>query len=211
MLGQPATEAAIARARETPSLEVGWHVHLVDSRPCTLDRWPWDNSPARAGFALAFSRRARALVRDEIRAQWDAFCATGLRCGFVSGHHHLHIHPFVRSVVEETLPADFDGWIRWGEPRFFDAGASNALYGALHAVFQARKRWSFKISTTLWGLDRVEAMDAAEIAAVVPALGEGLHEFMFHPRRRERDRDTECLMALRGGISGRHEIAAEDG
>ncbi|HEU4618704.1 MAG TPA: ChbG/HpnK family deacetylase [Gammaproteobacteria bacterium] len=198
MMGQPATEAAVARARDLSSLEIGWHLHLVDSRPCTVDRWPWGRSPALAGFALGFSRRMRALVRDEIRAQWDAFCATGLRCRFISGHHHLHVHPFVRTVLAETLPSDFDGWIRWGEPRFFEARASKLLYRLLHGLFQAPEYWRFPVSTTLWGLDRIEAMNAAEIAAVLPSLGEGLHEFMFHPRCLERDADTECLVALRG-------------
>jgi predicted glycoside hydrolase/deacetylase ChbG (UPF0249 family) len=205
MVGQPATQAAIARAHDTPGLEIGWHMHLVDSRPCTVDRWPWGGSAAQAGFALGFSRRMRTLVRDEIRAQWELFCAAGLRCRFLSGHHHLHIHPFVRSVLEETLPADFDGWIRWGKPRFFAAATSAApklLYGALHGIFQAPMRWPFTVSTTLWGLDRIEAMNAAEIAGVLPALGEGLHEFMFHPRCVAHDADTECLLALRGGRRG---------
>jgi hypothetical protein len=196
MMGQPATQAAIARARDTPSLEVGWHLHLVDSRPCTLDEWPWGSSPARAGIALGCSRRVRALVRDEIRAQWEALCASGLRCAFLSGHHHLHIHPFVRRVVEEILPADFDGWVRWGKPRFFGACVPNLLYGAVYRTLQAPVAWPFRVSTTLWGLDRLEAMNAAEIAAVLPSLDEGLHEFMFHPRALDHDADTECLLAL---------------
>jgi predicted glycoside hydrolase/deacetylase ChbG (UPF0249 family) len=201
MLGQPATHAAVCRARELPHLEIGWHLHLSDSHPCTLDRWPWDGSEARAGFALGLSRRTRALVRDEIRAQWDAFRETGLGCRFVSGHHHLHVHPFVRDVLAETLPADFDGWIRWGEPKFFEACPSSLFYRALHGLLQTRRHWPFTVSTTLWGLDRIEAMNATEIAAVLPLLGDGLHEFMFHPRRLERDADTECLLALRGACA----------
>jgi predicted glycoside hydrolase/deacetylase ChbG (UPF0249 family) len=198
MMGQPATEAAVERARQLPSLEIGWHLHLADSRPCALDRWPWGSSPARAGLALGFSRRLRALVRDEIRAQWEAFCETGLPCRFVSGHHHLHVHPFVRTVIAETLPAGFDGWIRWGRPRFFAAHPSRILYRGLYRALQAPYRWAFTASTTLWGLDRLEAMQAAEISAVLPSLGDGLHEFMFHPRAPARDADTECLLALRG-------------
>jgi len=196
MMGQPATDSAVARARETPTLEIGWHLHLLDSRPCTVESWPWGRSPPRAGFALACSPRMRQLVRDEIAAQWEAYSATGLPCRFVSSHHHLHVHPFVRRVLEQTLPPDFEGWIRWGEPRFFAERGRNRLYGSLYRLFQAPVRWPFAVSTTLWGLDRVEAMDATEVAAVLPTLGDGLHEFMFHPRRLGTDADLRCLLSL---------------
>lgn len=197
MMGQPATEAAIERARELPSLEIGWHLHLLDSVPCTTEAWPWGGSPARAGLAMGLSRHGRRLAAAEIRAQWQAFERSGLHCRFVSGHHHLHVHPFVRRTLAETLPRHFDGWIRWGAPRFFGrAGAARLLNGALHRLLQAPRPWRFAASTTLWGLDRIEAMDAAEIASVLPTLGDGLHEFMFHPRRVEADADTRCLLEL---------------
>jgi hypothetical protein len=41
-------------------------------------------------------------------------------------------------------------------------------------------------------------MDAAEISTVLPTLGDGLHEFLFHPRTAdESDPDTRCLLALK--------------
>jgi hypothetical protein len=45
-------------------------------------------------------------------------------------------------------------------------------------------------------------MNAQEIAAVIPDLGAGLHEFIFHPRSLEADRDTRCLMELREVCGG---------
>ncbi len=198
MMGQPGTEAAVTRAREVPQLQIGLHLHLVDSQPLTLERWPW-RSPMGAGFALGLSPHMRRLAREEVRAQWDAFERTGLPCRFVSGHHHLHAHPFVRRMLIETLPAGFDGWIRWGTPRFFAPSAMQLGYGTLHFLLQNRMQpWPFATSTTLWGLDRIESMRAAEIEAALPGLGDGLHEFMFHPRRIETDADTSCLVELRG-------------
>lgn len=197
MLGQPATEAAVAQAREHPSLQVGWHLHLVDSRPCTLSRWPWGDSPAAAGFALGLSARMRRLARQEIQHQWAAFQETRLPCRFVNAHHHLHVHPFVRRTLLEIVPSDFTGWIRWGRPCFF--GRSRVFYRALHHLLQRphRERWPFRASSTLWGIDRTCAMHAREIAGVLPSLGPGLHEFLFHPRRIEADADTDCLLKLR--------------
>ncbi len=82
MMGQPATDDAVQLAKETPTLQVGWHLHLCDSRPVTAPAWPWGRSHWRAGFGIAFSP---GLMRREVRAQWELFRATGLRCGSAAG------------------------------------------------------------------------------------------------------------------------------
>jgi hypothetical protein len=198
MMGQPGTEAAVALARQHPSLQVGWHLHLADSRPCTVSKWPWENSLARAGFAMGFSVRMRELVRCELAYQWEAFCDTGLPCRFANSHHHLHIHPFVRRALFKTLPADFAGWVRWGRPSFFGHDVPRLAYRVLDTLLQAphRRHPPFRLSTTLWGIDRTFQMNPGEVAAVLPGLTGGLHEFMFHPRRVQSDQDTACLVGL---------------
>lgn len=201
MLGQPGTDDAIARARENPSLQIGWHLHLNDSRPLTVSEWPWGRSPARAGWAIAVSPSARALARREIEEQWRAFSETGLECRFVNAHHHLHWHPFVRRQIVATITAagGFDGWIRWGRLSFIDRDSAPLGYALVEALLQEpqRDRLALRPSTTLWGLDRTFAMQSNEIAALIPGLGEGLHEFMFHPRPGDADADTRCLIELR--------------
>lgn len=202
MMGQPATETAVAMAREHPSLEVGWHLHLADSRPCSRSEWPWGRSPVGAGFAIGLSARMRDLIMREIECQWEAYRETGIPCRFVSAHHHLHLHPVVLRKLTETLPSDFDGWVRWGQPRFFGLGPWKVFYQLLDALFQAphRRRSPFRLSTTLWGIDRTFRMNAGEILRVIPTLGQGLHEFMFHPRRVEDDSDTLALLELRNHL-----------
>ncbi len=199
MIGQEGTENAIALARAHPSLLVGWHLHLNDSLPCTVPHWPWGASPAKAGFAMGFSPAMRALVRREVAAQWQAFLDSGLECHFVNVHHHLQFHPFVRRVLVETLSSssEFLGWLRWGRPRFFAGGGLG--YDILNLLFHTpfRNRLPFQLTTSVWGIDRPFAMNAREIASVIPELGAGLHEFIFHPRSLEADRDTRCLMDLR--------------
>lgn len=196
MLGQPGTEEAVKLAYENPQLEIGWHLHVVDSQPLTCAEWPW-RTPAAAGFAIGFSRRARTLVRTEIELQWDAFLKTGLDCSFVNGHHHLCIHPFVRKTLEATIGDKFNGWLRWATPQFF--GANKISYHILDKLLQAphRSRLPYELSNTLWGIDRSFSMNAKEVAAVIPTLGNGLHEFMFHPRQIESDNDTQCLLELK--------------
>ncbi len=197
MMGQAATDHALELASAAPSLEVGWHLHLVDSRPLTLDAWPWGASHARAGLALGLSPRARTAVRREIEAQWTAYRGTGLPCRFANAHHHLHIHPFVRRTMLEVMGSDFDGWLRWGRLRCFDRTAPALGFRLLDRALMAphRGRLPYRESITLWGIDRTFRMRAEEIRRVLPALGDGLHEFMFHPRSLDHQ-DTRCLLEL---------------
>lgn len=200
MMGQPGTDDAVELALAHPSLQVGWHLHLNDSEPMTIPEWPWGKSPARAGMSIAVSPRARSLVRDEIDQQWRALRDSGLECRFVNAHHHLHWHPYVRRQLVATVEADgFDGWMRWGRLRFMDRDSAPLGYALVESLLQEPQRGRLPVrqSTTLWGLDRTFGMDANKIATLLPTLGDGLHEFMFHPRPGGEDADTRCLIELR--------------
>jgi hypothetical protein len=197
MMGQPGTDHAVRRAREHPTLQIGWHLHLTDSRPCTRPAWPWGSSPAAAGLAIGLWPPARRLAAREIHHQWRSFRSTGLPCRFVNAHHHLHFHPFVRKALLEVLPDDFTGWMRWGRVRFFPPGRLPLGYRWLETriVAPGRRRIPFALSDTLWGVDRTFAMEAREVARVLVELGDGRHEFLFHPRR-VGDADSRCLVEL---------------
>jgi len=51
MMAQPGTEEAVAMARAHPRLQIGWHLHLNDSCPATMARWPWVLHLSRLGLA----------------------------------------------------------------------------------------------------------------------------------------------------------------
>lgn len=202
MMGQPGTAHAVDLARAHPSLQVGWHLHLCDSRPVTVETWPWGASAPRAGFAFGLLPAARRLMRREIAAQWELFRATGLPCRFVNCHHHLHTHPAVYHALTEVLAAGgFDGWIRLGRPRAFDpAPARRAAYALAERVFRRRRQLSpWRSADTLWGMDRTFRMEAGEVGRAIAALPDGFHEFLFHPRA-GTCRDTACLLALKGTV-----------
>jgi predicted glycoside hydrolase/deacetylase ChbG (UPF0249 family) len=198
MLGQAATAHAVALARETPTLQIGWHVQLCDARPLTRAAWPWPDSPLRAGLALGRAAH-RDFLAAELAAQWEAFRATGLRCAFVNGHHHLHVHPAVLRELRRLLPADYAGWVRGFGVRLFGRPTPvSAQLAALVAPLARRglARSGFRLSDSLWGLDRLHAMQAAEIRAALTKLPPGFHEFIFHPRS-EEDADCSALVELR--------------
>jgi predicted glycoside hydrolase/deacetylase ChbG (UPF0249 family) len=178
MMAQPATEAAVQLARATPSLQVGWHLHLNDSVPATIERWPW----------------------GEVARQWELFQATGLDCRFINSHHHLHTHPFVYRALLETVGPQFSGWIRLGRPCAYRNLGRSLLWSALNAVFLERRRRlsRWRSTDTLWGVR--PRLNARDIRSTIATLPDGFHEFLFHPRSRACP-DTLCLLELRNSFA----------
>src|ERR1051325_3000870 len=98
------------RARCLPGLAVGLHVVLVDgeavSPPGTIPGLSgldgrFDDNQARAGLRFFFSPTARPQIAAEIRAQFEAFRATGLALDHVNAHKHMHLHPTVARLIVE--------------------------------------------------------------------------------------------------------------
>jgi predicted glycoside hydrolase/deacetylase ChbG (UPF0249 family) len=201
MMGQPGSEEAVMLAKHYPGMTIGWHLHLNDSIPMTVPAWPWGESSTQAGFAIGLDPKARRLAREEIRVQWEAYRATGLRCDFITTHHHLHVHPMILPRVVETVGVGFTGWLRLGQPCFFKSPAATAaLRPVMHLErWRAGRSCKWKISDTIWGIDRTFCMETDEVRAALGKLGEGHHEFIFHPRVADpaKDRDFKTLLELK--------------
>jgi predicted glycoside hydrolase/deacetylase ChbG (UPF0249 family) len=199
MLGQPGTAEAIDLARQHPTLQVGWHLHLCDSLPVTVPAWPWGASPARAGWAIGLLPAAWKLMQREVAAQWQLYRESQLPCAFFNTHHHLHQHPYVWKQALRVMGDDFHGWIRLARTCYFDSTFLRRQLGTLSELTRRRRRLdtSAPFSDTLWGLDRICAMQAREIRTVMPNLHKGFHEFMFHPRRLGDDPDLTALLELK--------------
>lgn len=104
MINERAAEEAVQLAQATPTLAVGLHLVLVLGRaalaPATIPHLvdaagKFTNSPFIAGVKYYFSPAARRELRQEMRAQFEKFRATGLPCSHVDGHTHLHMHPVI--------------------------------------------------------------------------------------------------------------------
>src|SRR5258706_13795818 len=88
-----AFDDAVARLRETPSLEVGVHLALVEERALTTGR------PMPRGYVQFLLSRRRVGVERELRAQIERVLATGLRVAHVNGPQHLHAVPSIFRLV----------------------------------------------------------------------------------------------------------------
>jgi hopanoid biosynthesis associated protein HpnK len=108
MVGSPAAFDAVARARACPGLRVGLHLVLADGLPVLPpSRIPdlvdasgrFGGEMARDGVRFFFLPRVRRQLAMEIRAQFEAFAATGLPLDHVNAHKHFHLHPTVLSLM----------------------------------------------------------------------------------------------------------------
>jgi len=206
MVGQPAAGDAIARAKRLPGLRVGLHVTLTGGAlpllgperiPELVDRQ--GRLPARLaafGVKLAASAALRRQAWAEIRAQFEAFAATGLTLDHANAHQHFHQHPF---VLEAMIRIGRDFGLRAvrvpHEPlwlaRAVDATAPGA--GRLEAAAWAlgtgwmRRRLraaGLECNDYLFGLRSSGRTDEAALCQALGALRPGVAEIYLHPASR---------------------------
>src|SRR5262245_57345474 len=110
MVTGEAFEHAVSVAQAHPALAVGIHLVTVMGRavlppaaiPTLVDATGhFVSNPTRAGLKYYFSPQARRELRQELRAQFDTFAATGLRLSHIDGHLHMHVHPVIFQAALE--------------------------------------------------------------------------------------------------------------
>lgn len=108
MVGAPAAKDAIDVAHASPGLRVGLHLVLADGASVLPPRAIPDLVDAQGRFGARMVRdgarffclpRVRRQLALEIRAQFEAFAATGLALDHVNAHKHFHLHPTVLSLI----------------------------------------------------------------------------------------------------------------
>jgi hopanoid biosynthesis associated protein HpnK len=199
MVSAPAAADAVARARRMPSLRVGLHLVLVEAWP-TLPAADLPDLTDAAGLmradmgrlGLDFARKpaARRQLGAEIRAQFEAYRATGLPLDHVNAHKHFQVHPLIAGAVLRVgrdfgmralrVPREPREILRRAEPGARPRPALDiAPWAALLAV-RARQAGLLIPDRTL-GLAWSGAMTPARVAALLTQLPDGLTELYTHP------------------------------
>ena len=110
MVGAPAATRAVELARRLPRLAVGLHLALVDAAPVLppsavpdlVDKHGrFRANMAFAGATIFFLPHVRKQMEAEVRAQFEAYRATGLALDHVNAHKHFHMHPSILSTILE--------------------------------------------------------------------------------------------------------------
>ncbi|WP_019467245.1 hopanoid biosynthesis-associated protein HpnK [Dyella japonica] len=186
MVTAPAAADAVARARRLPGLAVGLHLVLADgpsalppSRiPALVDaRGQFGNHMARDGVRFFFLPHVRRQLAEEIRAQFEAFAATGLPLDHVNAHKHFHLHPTVLSLIL-SIGRDYGlRAVRWpAEP-----GSGPWLKPWLALMRHRLRRAGMLSNDHVFGIHQTGGMDEQALLDVVQRLPDGLSEVYLHP------------------------------
>jgi hopanoid biosynthesis associated protein HpnK len=199
MVSAPAAADAIARARLMPSLRVGLHLVLVEGRPVlpasAVTRLVdgtgvFRSDMATLGAVIAVSRQARRQLGAEIRAQFEAFAATGLSLDHCNAHKHFHLHPVVGGLMVEIgagfglravrIPLEPAQLLRAIEPH--TSWAPAPLTAAFARRLRRRVRAAGLIAPDrVFGLQWSGQMTQARLAGLIRHLPNGLSEIYVHP------------------------------
>lgn len=205
MIGAPAAEDAVERARSLPSLGVGLHLTLIDGRPVLPpDKIPglvgpdgrFFSNAFRIGLALYVSSELRRQAEAEIKAQFERFLRTGLRLDHVNAHRHFHLHPVVlQSVIGVAARLDrppvriplepFIPSFRASRSRLFGRLLSSAFYFAQTRRMRRNLREAgIPSNDHLFGLNDSGALTEPLLLGLLDHLPDGVSEIYCHPATR---------------------------
>ena len=223
MVAAPAAADAVERAKRLPGLRVGLHLVLASGPAClppaqipdlvdASGHFPDDM--ARAGVKFFFSPSARRQVAAEIRAQFEAFRATGLTLDHVNAHRHFHLHPTLTYLILaigrdyglkamrvplEPLPALRPAAAAEGKT------VSAPFYTPWIKLLAWRlRRRGIAVNDHMVGLAWTGAMTEKRVLALLPQVPDGVTELYAHPATHQ----TPALAALMPDYQPAAELAA---
>jgi hopanoid biosynthesis associated protein HpnK len=199
MVGAPAAEDAVRRARELPQLRVGLHLVLADGFAVLPREQIPDlvDADGRFGegmwldgvryFALPAVRRQ---LEAEIRAQFEAFSRTGLTLDHVNAHKHFHLHPTLLAMIVRIGREFGLSAVRVPyEPMWYSARGAN--FGAIAAsaflmpwvsLMKARLRaGGIRHNDQVFGIASTGQLDESTLLDILGKLPSGVTEIYLHP------------------------------
>jgi hopanoid biosynthesis associated protein HpnK len=215
MVAAPAFADAVARARRSPNLHVGLHLVVIEGTPIlppaeipglvdATGRFPSDQF--RLGLKYFFRPAIRRQLAAEIRAQFEAFAATGLPLDHANAHKHMHLHPVIgRLMIEIGRDYGLRAIRIPAEPASAGQTFGNrALRHWCRILRRQARRAGMRTNDHLLGLTQTGHMTPGTVQAALQNLPPGLTEMYFHPATR---RDP-VLVQLMPGYDHLAELAA---
>lgn len=207
MAAAPAAEEAVAIARRNPRLRVGLHLALVEAQPALeAEHIPnlvnaagqFRDDMAWMGAEIYFRQHVHRQMLTEMRAQFEAFRATGLALDHVNAHKHYHLHPSIaRAIIAMArefgvkhvrVPYEPAAVLRAIEGRKTRTAGRAMAYGA-RRLRRSLARAGIASADRVFGLAWSGAMTRERMLGILARLPEGSTEIYLHP-------------AVAGGFSG---------
>jgi len=210
MVAAPAAADAVARAKSLPNLNVGLHIVLIDGDSIlgharlphiTTPDGRFPKTQAALGIKYFFCPAARAELRAEIRAQFEAYASSGLPLHHADAHKHMHLHPTVGKYLIEIgkefglarirVPAEPPAVLKaCGEPITF---ADRALYAWTRILRAQVRRANLATTENVFGIKWSGHMTLARVTRLLEHLPTAGAEIYFHPAT-TRDATLTALM-----------------
>lgn len=202
MAGMPATERAVAYAKDHPQFSFGVHFYLVDEAPmCMPDEIPsmidpktgklW---PTRKFILRNFMGLIRVEdLKREMRAQFLSIKDAGVPISHVDGHGHNHRLPQSIKALAELKDELGFGKVRRCQDLAVVGGKLGLLSRAINGPMQKRlDKAGFK-TTDHFLMNAGHSSDPKWFSKALESLPEGITEIGVHPGADEEWRriDTE--------------------
>jgi hopanoid biosynthesis associated protein HpnK len=210
MVAAPAAADAVARARRLPGLAVGLHLVLVDGDSVlghpqlphiTGQDGRFGTDQVARGLRYFASPAARRELAREIRAQFEAYRATGLVLHHADCHKHMHLHPTVARLMI-AIGRDY-GLTRIRVPAEPPAAlaacgdaptvADRALYAWSRVLRRQARRAGLTSPDHVFGIKWSGRMSAEKLRLLRRHLPPGSSEIYLHPAT-SHDADLARLM-----------------
>ncbi|HET9389525.1 MAG TPA: hopanoid biosynthesis-associated protein HpnK [Steroidobacteraceae bacterium] len=198
MVGAPASPDAVRRARALPGLRVGLHIVLADGWsvlphrqiPALVDReGRFPDRMLVEGLRYFTLRRARRQLEAEIRAQFEAFAATGLPLDHVNAHKHFHLHPTLLGMILRIgrefglnamrVPRE----PRAAAPHGALAASASAMLMGPWLMWMRRRLRAMGVAHNdqVFGIAASGSLDEPVLLRILAKLPPGTTEIYFHP------------------------------
>jgi predicted glycoside hydrolase/deacetylase ChbG (UPF0249 family) len=178
MAGGPAFEHAVELARETPSLDVGVHLTLLQTTSVLTGK------PLPVGFpALLQAIGSRRIdVYGELSAQVRKIIAAGIAPSHLDAHKHTHILPPVASAVARIVQEFGIRWVR----KPFDFGLTSGFAARVmrtqRSGLQRKLVDAGALATDYFaGFSLTGYLNETTLLQLVEDLPAGSTELMCHP------------------------------
>ena len=178
-----AFDHAVGLAHQTPGLDVGCHLVLVQGKS-VLD--PARDLPATLPALVRALAQKKLQVYDELVAQVRKIARAGIRPTHIDTHKHTHLLPPVLDAVAQIAQEYRIPWVRRPFDFGIDAGARIVKSAISVGLRITRPRFTkalgnLKATDHFTGFQITGSLNGANLIDTLERLPEGLTEFMCHP------------------------------
>jgi predicted glycoside hydrolase/deacetylase ChbG (UPF0249 family) len=178
MAGGGAFDHAVALARETPSLDIGVHLTLLQTTSALTGKPLPKDLTSLMGAIVA----RRIDLDAELSAQVRKVIASGIAPTHLDTHKHTHILPPVASAIARIVREFRVRWVR----KPFDFGLTSGFAARLmrtqHSGLQRKLREAGALTTDHFaGFALTGYLDEAKLLRLIEELPPGTTELMCHP------------------------------